>query len=445
MQETTAKRSRTKLWWAIVLAGGFVALGGYHWLNRARYQANEALLRDLQSAKLTVPEDRPLGRDGDWPQWRGRWRDGVSREVGLLTEWSAAGPSLLWQTNVGRGYSSIAIAEGRAFTQFQDGPDEVVLCLDATTGQEKWRFAHPSPSTGDPTFGPCPRATPTVDGDRVYTRSGNGLLQCFDTASGQPRWKHDLAAEFGASLPKWGFAGSPLVEGELVIVQPGGQGGRSILAFARSDGKLVWQAQDDPAGYSSPVAATIAGKRQLIVFTGNAVVGLAPATGELYWRYAWPTAHDVNASTPIVRGDYVLVSSGYGKGCGLLHVTAGGVEAVYEHNELCNHFSSSVLVGEHVYGFSDFTLVCMEFRTGKIAWTKRGMGRGSLLAADGMLIILGESGQVVLADAAPASFRERASFRFSRQKPCWAAPALAQGALYLRDDSRLACFAVKKP
>jgi outer membrane protein assembly factor BamB len=195
------------------------------------------------------------------------------------------------------------------------------------------------------------------------------------------------------------------------------------------------------------VAATIAGKRQILVFTAGALVGLDPATGRLYWRYSWPTANDVNAATPIIRGDYVLVSSSYGKGCGLLHVATAvdgfSVEPVYEHNELCNHFASSVLVGEHVYGFSDFTLVCMEFRTGKIAWTKKGHGRGSLVAASDLLVIMAENGQLVLADASPAAYRERAALRFSRQKPCWSPPVVAQGKLYLRDDARLACFDVK--
>ncbi len=285
-------------------------------------------------------------------------------------------------------------------------------------------------------------------GDRVFTMGGNGLFHCLDTQTGKPIWKHDLVGEFGAKLPHWGFACSPLIEGDLVIVQAGGSPGTAVLAFRRSDGELVWKSQDDPPGYSSPMAATIAGKRQIVAFTGNAVIGLNPATGELSWRYPWPTANEVNAATPIIHGDYVLVSSGYGKGCGLLRIAANGpacnAELVYEHNELCNHFSSSVLFEDHVYGFSDYTLVCMEFRTGNVKWKQKGFGRGSLLVAEGRLLIYGENGKVELAEATPVEYRVMTGFRFSRQGPCWSVPVIAQGKLYLRDGSRLACFDVKR-
>lgn len=448
-----------KLWLAILLLVGFVALGGYHRLNRARYQANEPLLHDLQTAKLAVPEDQPLGKEGDWPQWRGRRRDGITHEKGLLTQWPEGGPVKLWEFNfgaessggiVGRGLSSVAVADGRAFTQFQDGTDEIVICLDAATGKENWRLAYPSEKTGDPLYGPAPRATPTVAGDRVYTMGGNGVFHCLDTQTGKPLWKHDLVGEFGAKLPHWGFACSPLIEGDLVIVQAGGSPGTAVMAFRRYDGGLVWQSEDDPPGYSSPMAATMAGKRQIVALTGNRVIGLEPTTGALYWQYPWPTANDVNAATPIIRGEYVLVSSGYGKGCGLLQIAVSGVamsaQLVYENNELTNHFSTSVLVGENVYGFTDKRrLICMDFRTGKVAWDARDLGHGSLLATDESLLIFSESGELVLAEPTAEGFRTRGTFSFTRRKPCWSPPAIAQGKLYVRDGGRLACYDMKKP
>ena len=369
MARTTNFGLQKKLWLAVVLAAGFIALAGYHWANRGRYEANAELLRHLQTAVLPAAEDKPLGRPGDWPQWRGPWRDGVSRETGLLTEWPADGPMVLWQVPMQLGYSSMAVADGRLFTQFQDGGNEVVVCLDAESGQERWHFSYPCTYKVDPSYGPCPRSTPTVDGNRVYTVGGNGLLHCLEAPTGKLLWKHDLLAEYGASLPQWAVASSPLIEGDLLITQPGGPDGNSIVAFEKHYGNQVWKSHDDPAGYSSPIAAQLAGQRQLIVFTGKSVVGVSPKTGQVYWRYPWETSHDINAATPIVRGDYVLISSNYGKGCALLKVSVRGegkfhVAPVYEHNELCNHFSSSVLFGEHVYGFNeDMRLVCMEFRT----------------------------------------------------------------------------------
>jgi outer membrane protein assembly factor BamB len=437
------RSGRKLLLLAFLCCVGFAALGIYHYLNVRRYQANAALLRELQSARF--PESTPA-RIGDWPGWRGPMRDGVSRETGLMTDWPGAGPPVVWQAPVGRGYSSMAVTGGRVFTQFQEGLNAVVIALDAETGRELWRFHYPCAQTGDPTYGPCPRSTPTVDGDRVYVAGGNGHFHCLDVESGTLRWQKNFLQEFGARLPQWGMAFSPLIEGDLVVTHPGAPG-RSVIAFKKFTGQLVWQAGDDPAGYSSPIAADLAGQRQLLMFTGKALLGLS-LTGEVMWRFPWETSYDCNVATPIIRGDYVLLSSGYGKGCALLKATPGWlaptVTPVYEHNELCTHFSSCVLVGEHIYGFSDTVLKCMEFRSGDIVWKRSGLGRGSLLAADGLLYVLGENGQLVLAEATPQRFRERSSFRFSKQR-CWSVPVLAQGKLYVRDEEKLVCYDLKRP
>jgi outer membrane protein assembly factor BamB len=447
---------------ALVFGLGFLALAGYHYANRARYQANAQLLAEAQEAKIGS-DVQPFGRLGDWPQWRGNYRDGTAPDIGLLTEWPSDGPPKLWEIPIGLGFSSMAVADGRLYTQMQVDEEEVVLCLDADSGKEKWRFGYPAAYRVDRSYGPCPRATPTIQAGRLYTVGGNGMLHCLNAGTGKPIWQHDLIKEFQGRQPQWGVAFSPLIDGELVIAHPGGPDGNSIVAFNKHDGKLVWNAGDDPPGYSSPITGTIAGRRQLLMFTGNALVGLEPTTGQVLWRFPWNTDHDCNVATPIIRGDYVLISSGYGKGCALLkvagrevisHVQHGkvvagpgrnlgfvfSVEPVYESNEMCNHFSSNVLYREYVYGFSDYTLTCMEFRTGKVAWTKRGFARGSLLIADGRLIIFGESGELALADATPEEYRQRASYRFSRKSHCWSTPVLAQGKLYIRDEEKLACF-----
>jgi outer membrane protein assembly factor BamB len=434
------RRGRGSIWLMVVLFVCFVGLGWYHRAYRLQYQANEQLLQEVQTAPLVSVAEPPLGKAGDWPQWRGPHRDGISRETGLLSTWPAKGPEVVWRVPIGLGYSSMAIADGRLFTQFQKGDEEVAVCLDAGTGKELWRLAYPGKYATDPTYGPCPRATPTVDGERVYFVGGGGLVHCLAIADGKLIWKKDLLADFAAPLPKWGVASSPLIVDELVIVQPGGAGA-ALAGLNKYNGMPVWHAQDDPAGYSSPLASTLTGRRQLLHFSGDSLLSVTPA-GEFLWRFPWETSHHCNAATPLVRGDYVFISSSYGKGCALLKITPAGAEAVYETNEMCNHFSSSILVGEHIYGFSDSILKCLDFRTGQPAWTKRGLGKGSLLAADGKLIILGENGTLCLASATPTAYEELASFRFS-SKRCWSTPALAQGKLYVRDTEKLVCYAVK--
>ncbi|MBL8796823.1 MAG: PQQ-like beta-propeller repeat protein [Planctomycetia bacterium] len=435
------RRGKASSWFIVVLLfAGFIGLGWYHRAYRLHYQANQQLLQEVQAAPLVSAEEPPLGSEGDWPQWRGRHRDGLSRETGLLSTWPARGPTVVWQVPIGLGYSSMAVADGKLFTQFQEGEQEVAVCLDASTGQELWRRAYPGKYRTDPAYGPCPRATPAVDGERVYLVSGGGLALCLAVADGKELWKKDLLADFAASLPKWGVASSPLLVEDAVIVQPGGPGA-ALAALNRYNGSPLWHAHDDPAGYSSPLVATLAGRRQIVHFSGDSLLSVSPA-GALLWRFPWETSHHCNAATPIVRGDYVFISSSYGKGCALVKVTPSGAEAVYETNEMCNHFASSILVGEHLYGFSDSILKCLDFRTGQPAWTKRGLGKGSLLAADGKLIILGENGYLCLANATPAGYEELASFRFSSRR-CWSAPVLAQGKLYVRDTEKLVCYALK--
>jgi outer membrane protein assembly factor BamB len=250
----------------------------------------------------------------------------------------------------------------------------------------------------------------------------------------------------------------PLIEGELVITMPGGPDGNSIAALDRQDGKLVWKALDDRAGYSSPVAATIAGRRQVVILTAESVVGLAPEGGKLLWKYPWPLFKDCNVATPIVVGDYVFISSGYSKGCALLHITpspppplpegAKGEEftatPVYEHNRMRNHFSTSVLYQDHLYGFDDFFLVCMELRSGKVLWKKRGFGKGSLMVADGRLLVLGDNGLLALAETSPEKYTERSSCKILQGK-CWTMPVLADGKLFVSDEQEILCLDVAGP
>ncbi len=221
--------------------------------------------------------EKETAQPGDWPQWRGPRRDGVSLETGLLLQWPRTGPTELWRAEAGAGYSSFAVAAGRAYTILQDGDNEAVVCWKADTGKESWRFRYPARYVND--WGSGPRSTPTVDGDYVYTVGATGLFHCLKADTGAKLWQHNLLEEFNAENLTWGVSFSPLIEGDLIYTNPGGPNGGSLAAFNKRSGKLVWKALDDAAGYSSPIAITAAGVRQIVFFTGKHLVGVAPADG----------------------------------------------------------------------------------------------------------------------------------------------------------------------
>lgn len=380
---------------------------------------------------------------GSWPQWRGPSRDGIASEPGLPKGWTERPPKLLWKKTLsGPGYSGLVVAGGRLFAMLQEDDEEVVVCCSAITGEEIWRFGYPARFVSDQGSGP--RSTPTIDGNRLYTVGASGILHCLDRATGEALWRRDLMGDFGGRVPEWGVSFSPLVEGELVFTCPGGSAGNSLAAFDRRTGKLRWSSLDDRPGYGSPVLTTAGGVRQVLFFTGEALVSVAPEDGRLYWRYPWTTTMDCNVATPIVTCDRVFISSGYGHGCALLEVVpkASGalmVERVYANTDMTNHRSTSVLYEGHLYGFDDARLTCMELATGEVRWQTRGFRKGSLIVADGHLIILGENGKLALAEATPAEYRERVSLRVSPNR-CWTAPVVADGKLYVRDQQQIVCL-----
>lgn len=250
----------------------------------------------------------------DWPQWRGANRDGISQEAGILTRWTDGSPQILWRVPLGEGFSGISVVDGRAYTMFSDGDDEFIVCLDASNGQEIWRFRSDS-TYYEAEGGNGPRATPTIDGELLFTVTAHGKLYALNTADGTKVWSHDLQNEFGSKMPRWGFAGSPLVEGDLLLVEVGGTEERAIVAFDKLDGAVVWSNHTDSLGYSSPIAVTIGEVRQLVILTGTQLISVSPENGQLLWTFPWPTRSNVNAATPVfVPPDKFFVSSGYGMG-----------------------------------------------------------------------------------------------------------------------------------
>jgi outer membrane protein assembly factor BamB len=375
----------------------------------------------------------------DWPQYRGLNRDGISSEVGLPRSLPSGGPKVLWKVPVGTGYSQVVSSRGRLFTLDTRGDEEHAVALDTATGKQLWRVRIDRKYVSDQ--GDGPRSTPTVDGDLVYVLSASGKLAALRFANGQTAWQHDLRSEFGATPPQWGIATSPLVEGNLLLVNVGGSGDRSIIAFDKASGKPVWSSQSDAAGYSAPIAVTVRGVRQIIVFTAGAIVSLAPKDGRLYWRIPWRTDYDVNAATPIFfPPDKLYVSSGYDTGAGLFQIRVAGEQVsaveVWRSRTMKNQFSSSVLYNGILYGFDNATFKALDAATGNERWKQRGLGHGSLILADGHLIVLSDRGKLTLLEATPEEYRERGSFQALEGK-CWTAPSLANGRLYLRNQQQL--------
>ena len=372
----------------------------------------------------------------DWPQFRGPNRDGVSRETGLLKSWPAGGPKVLWKAPAGEGFSHVVVAGGRVFTLYGLGSQEVAVAMDAASGKQVWKTPIDGKYSSD--MGNGPRSTPTVDGGMVYALSANGKLVALNAANGKKAWERDLEDELDARIPGWGASTSPLVEGNLLLVDVGGSGNKSIVAFDKKTGKTVWTSQSDKAGYSAPIAITVGGVRQVIFFTGTSVVSVAPATGKAFWRVPWRTDWDVNAAAPIfVAPDKLFISSGYGVGAALYKLKPNAPpEEIWKSRGMKNQFSSSVLHNGTIYGFDDTTFKAIDAATGKDLWRQRGLGHGSLILADGHLAVLSERGKLVLVEATPAAYKEKGSVEILSGK-CWTAPTLANGKLYVRNEEQL--------
>ncbi|HEY5446595.1 MAG TPA: PQQ-binding-like beta-propeller repeat protein, partial [Pyrinomonadaceae bacterium] len=383
-------------------------------------------------------------RAQDWPQWRGPNRDGISKETGLLKQWPATGPALVWKaTGAGGGYSSLAISGGRIFTMGVRAGRENVIAFDVATGKQLWATPHGAVFSND--RGDGPRGTPTVDGDRLYALGGNGDLSCMDTKTGKIVWTLNILQKFGGENPKWGISESPLVIGEKVLVNPGGPNA-SVMALNKKDGTVIWKTQSDQAGYSSAMPVQIGGTTQIVFFTDQRALGVDLKDGKFLWSYPKASNNVANVATPIVRGNRVFVSSDYGTGAALVEIKADGTaQEVYFTKEMRNHHSSSILIGDYLYGFSSGILTAMRFDTGAVAWKDRSVGKGSLVYADGNLYAFSENGVVGLIEATPTGYVEKGRFRIQQDSlPTWTHPVIAGGRLYLRDQNTIYAYDVKQ-
>ena len=385
---------------------------------------------------------------GDWPQWRGPKRDGLSTETGLLKEWPTNGPALLWKaTGLGAGHGGVAVVGGRIFTTGDKGESSFLVAVEGGDGTVAWTARIGRPGGGPP----GPRSTPTVDGDLIFCLGQHGELVGVESATGKEVWRKHLVKDFGGKCGGWLYSESPLVDGDRLICTPGSERG-TLLALDKKTGALLWQTAGltDSAEYSSPMVVTIGGVRQYVQLTGRSVAGVA-VDGRLLWR-AERKGRTATVPTPIVHNDQVFVTSGYGVGCNLFKISKDGdtfnAEQVYANKNMANHHGGVVLVDGHLYGHNDREWVCQNLQTGAIVWSNRGVGKGAVVYADGHLYTRSESGKgrMALVEATSKGYVEKGRFEQpDRSKEnSWPHPVIAGGKLYLRDQDVLLCYDVKQ-
>jgi len=386
----------------------------------------------------------------DWPQWQGPDRTRMSRETGLLQEWPAGGPRLIWTANgLGTGYGSMAVAGDRLFVQGARGQNSFVIALNRADGTEVWAKAlGPIETRMRTNMGAGPRGTPTVDGDRLYVLTENGDLACLRT-DGSVVWQMNILEEFGGSQPQWLVSESPLIDGPDVVVSPGGPGA-GIVKLDKMTGRTVWTSRElsDTAGYSSITVGDVQGIRTYMTFTAEAGVGVRASDGKLMFRYTGASNNVANIATPVFLDDKVFFTSGYGAGGGLLALTAKDGEVVanelYHTPNMRNHHGGVVVVDGYLYGFNDLILTCLEFATGNVVWRDRSVGKGSVTYADGHLYIQSENNMVGLAEATPSGYREKGRFEIpDKGQMSWAHPVISDGRLYVRNQDTILVYDIK--
>jgi len=388
----------------------------------------------------------------DWPQFRGPNRDDVSKETGLLKSWPQDGPPLAWQVKgLGSGYAGVSVVGDRIYTLGAHGEVSKVLVLQRDNGKVVWS-AEVGPAGGDV------GCTPAVDGDRVYTLTGKeGDIVCLQSKDGRRVWHRNLLKEFGGAIQQWHYCESPLVDGDHVIVTPGGKGA-TMVALDKKTGETVWKCaiplKDPQAGYSSAVIAEVGGVKQYVRLLDGGLVGVS-TDGKPLWTYEKFRPGAINVSTPIVLKDHVLAVSGYGRGGALLKLTANGkevkAEEIYLKRELTNKHGGVLVVGDYAYGDTDDSgrPYCAEVRTGKVVWKRdanEGTGRrsASVTYADSRLYFRYANGIVALVEASPAGYKETGSFEVKTAGEAWGHPVVAGGMLYLREQDSLYCYDVRE-
>ena len=436
-----------------------------HYAELERQRAEQRALADNSSspaagdAKAANPAAATAGNSNEsasspaaarstrsyWTNYRGPARDGKYDETPIRTSWPAEGLPLLWKQPIGGGYASFVVADGVAFTIEQRRSQEVVAAYDVETGRELWTNGTDA-EFRESMGGDGPRATPTWEAGRLYALGAEGDLRCFDARTGKVNWSKNILKDNGADNLQWGMSGAPLIVDDKVVVLPGGRSGKSVAAYNKMTGAPVWKSLNDTQAYVSPMLVTLAGKRQILVETANRVVGLAPEDGSLLWETSWNTDMGINCSQPVVvDANRIFLSSGYGKGAALVEITTDGgalaARKVWENSSMKNKFNSSVLYNGNIYGLDEGILTCVDATSGERRWKGGRYGYGQVILANGHLIVITDTGDLVLVKAAPDKHTEIAKFAAIEGKT-WNYPAIAGGRLLVRNQTQMACFDV---
>ena len=375
----------------------------------------------------------------DWPVYRGPNHNGFSGETDWKADWGPGGPKKLWTKSIGMGFSSIVVADGRAYMTGNTGrkksratDKDVVYCLDAATGEEIWTHSF-SCELLPKWYEGGTLASPTVDGKVVYTISKAGDLFCLDAATGKVIWNKNVNKEYGFKLPTWHFSGSPLVMGDMLFFNLGTAG----AAIDKKTGKLVWDNGKDACGYATPVPCNIEGQEALVIAASETIAAVRPTDGKVLWRHPFVNKHKVSAADPIVCGTNVFASCGYNRGCIMLDVTGNKPKELYDRGvvrNMRNHMNCSVLYKGHIYGFDESDLKCIVFKDGSEKWSEGSFGKGALMmTTDGRMIIMSDKGQLAIAKADPTGFKQIARAQILPKGKCWTVPVLANSKIYARN------------
>jgi outer membrane protein assembly factor BamB len=387
------------------------------------------------------------GLAADWPQFLGPHRNGTYTGSALTNSWPKEGPTQLWSRKAGQGFSGPVVSSGKLILFHRPGDKETVECLDAATGRTIWTKDYRSTFRDEiRSEDDGPRSTPAIEGNQVYTFGAEGMLHCWNLATGDTPWSVDARSAFGAQNGFFGMACSPLIEGNAVLLNIGGRGGAGIVAFEKATGKVLWKASDDEASYSSPVAANIQGRRHAFFLTRRHLTALDPASGKVQFEFPWSPQiqASVSAATPLVIDDLIFISASYGAGAALVRFRNSGPETLWSGGDiLSNHYATSIHHRGFLYGFDGrqeqgCNLRCVELKTGKVRWSQDGFGAGSILLAGDQLLILTEKGQLIRAPASPEGFKPNAQAQIL-PFTVRACPALVGGLLYARGKDKLIC------
>jgi len=370
----------------------------------------------------------------DWPQWRGPNRNGISSEKGWLDHWPADGPPIAWKAAVGMGFSSFTVADGRVYTTGNADNTDTIFCFAAATGKELWKHSYPA-DLGDKFFEGGTTGTPTVDEGRVFALSRWGDLFCLEAATGKIVWTTNVAKQTGVRIPGWGFSGAPTVLEHLLLLNVGDAG----LALNKATGQVIWQSANKDAGYSTPLPWKRDGRWSVLLGSAQSYLAVDSQTGKELWRIRWLTQYGVNAADPVIDGDLVFISSGYGKGAALLKPGAGPEPGVvWKSKVLRTQLNAAVLIDGYLYGgdgdaSDNPALKCVNIADGKEQWSEPGAAVGAIMAANGKLIIMGDHGELIIAPASAKGFQPTARAQVLGGK-CWTVPVLANGFVYCRNS-----------